>query len=187
MAIARSRHPFSLSAAFAISLAGLLMSASACGPAGPPGPDPAAASGPNALVVRVIDGDTVVVAVGGREENARLLGIDTPETVHPTTPVECFGPEASARLSALLPPDTPVRLELDEESRDHFGRLLVYIHRSTDSAFINEVMVHEGLADTLAIAPNNTFRDRLAAAADAARSHRIGLWGACADADPGGG
>jgi len=119
------------------------------------------------------------VAVGGREENARLLGIDTPETVHPTAPVECFGPEASDRLSALLPPDTPVRLELDEEPRDHFGRLLVYVHRSTDGAFINEVMVYEGLADTLAIAPNNAFRSRFAAAVDTARSQRIGRWGAC--------
>ena len=172
MAIARTVRAVAPAAVLAAML-------SACGPDRAPGPDPASASGANALVVRVVDGDTVVVAVGGREENARLLGIDTPETVHPTAPVECFGPEASDRLSALLPPDTPVRLELDEEPRDHFGRLLVYVHRSTDGAFINEVMVYEGLADTLAIAPNNAFRSRFAAAVDTARSQRIGRWGAC--------
>lgn len=161
--------------------------AAGCRSGGTPGPDPAASSGPNALVVRVVDGDTVVVAVGGREESARLLGIDTPETKRPDTPVECFGPEASDRLHALLPPDTPVRLELDQEARDRYGRLLVYLHRSTDGAFINEVMVHEGLADTLAIAPNDAFRDRFAAAADTARSQHLGLWGACDRSDAGGG
>ena len=157
-----------------------------CRSGGAPGPDPAAPDGANAVVVRVVDGDTVVVAVGGREESARLLGIDTPETKRPDTPVECFGPEASDRLHALLPPDTPVRLELDQEARDRYGRLLVYLHRSTDGAFINEVMVHEGLADTLAIAPNDAFRDRLAAAADTARSQRLGLWGACDPPSPNG-
>lgn len=131
----------------------LLVSACATGPVGP---DPTAASGPNAVVVRPVDGDTVVVAIGGTEESARLIGIDTPETKRPDTPVECFGPEASDRLAALLPPGTAVRVELDEEPRDRYGRLLVYLTRD-DGAFINEVMVREGLADVLAIEPNTTF------------------------------
>src|SRR3954454_1395853 len=85
----------------------------ACASSTPTGPDPASATGANALVVRVVDGDTVMVNIGGREESARLIGIDTPETKRPDTPVECFGPEASDRMHALLPPDPPVRLELD--------------------------------------------------------------------------
>jgi micrococcal nuclease len=142
-------------------------------------PDPRSPSGPNALVVRVVDGDTVVVRIGPREESARLIGIDTPETKRPDTPIECFGPEASDRLHALLPPDTEVRLELDQEARDRYGRLLVYLHRGTDGAFINEVMVREGLADSLSIAPNTAYEDRFAAAVGSARDQRAGLWGAC--------
>jgi micrococcal nuclease len=147
-----------------------------------PGPDPAATAGANAVVVRVVDGDTLVAAIGGREETTRLIGIDTPETKRPDTPVECFGPEASARLQALLPPGTPVRLELDEEARDRYGRLLAYVHRSADGAFVNEVLATEGLADALSIAPNTTYDDRFASAVAAARAERAGLWGACPDA-----
>lgn len=150
-----------------------------CAAASNPGPDPGAASGPNAVVVRVVDGDTVVVAVGGREESARLIGIDTPETKRPDTPVECFGPQASDRLTALLPPDTPVRLELDQEPRDRYGRLLVYLHRTGDGALVNQVMLREGLADALSIAPNTAFAEPFAAEVTAARSGGVGLWGAC--------
>ena len=132
--------------------------------------------------MRPVDGDTVVVSIGGAEESARLIGIDTPETKRPDTPVECFGPEASDRLAALLPPGTPVRVELDEEPRDRYGRLLVYLHRSADDAFINEAMVREGLADALAIEPNTTFDARFAAEVDAARAARLGLWATCPDA-----
>ena len=146
------------------------------------GPDPAAPVGANALVVRVIDGDTVLVSVGGAEERARLIGIDTPETKRPDTPVECYGPEASDRLTALLPPGTPIRVELDEEPRDRYGRLLVYLHRTTDDAFINEVMVREGYADALSIEPNTAYGDHFADAAATARADGAGLWGSCPDA-----
>jgi micrococcal nuclease len=172
----RSRAP----ALVATALASLLLSGCAATTAADP--DPASASGANAVVVRVVDGDTVVVSIGGAEESARLIGIDTPETKRPDTPVECFGPEASDRLTALLPPGTPVRLELDEEPRDRYGRLLVYLHRAGDDAFINEAMVREGYADTLAIEPNTAFQDRFTAAVATARSNRVGLWGACPDA-----
>ncbi|MFN5604060.1 MAG: thermonuclease family protein, partial [Actinomycetes bacterium] len=83
----------------------------------------------NAVVERVVDGDTIDVTIDGRGDTVRLIGIDTPETKKPDTPVECYGPEASARLAELLPPGTPVRLERDIDSRDKFGRLLAYVHR----------------------------------------------------------
>ena len=59
-----------------------------------------------ATVISVVDGDTIVVDVQGREEDVRLIGVDTPETKHPTRPVECFGKEASAHTVSLLPPGT---------------------------------------------------------------------------------
>jgi micrococcal nuclease len=171
--------PTVLTAALVASVA-ISLAACAAHPVG--APDPSSVAGPNALVVRVVDGDTVVVAVGGTEESARLIGIDTPETKRPDTPVECFGPEASDRLTALLPPGTPVRLELDEEPRDRYGRLLVYLHRSSDGAFINQVMAAEGFADALSIAPNTAYDRSFADAVDAARSTGTGLWATCPDA-----
>ena len=159
---------------------GVVLAAASCAPQ-VAAPDPSSRSGPNALVVRVVDGDTVVVSIGDAEENARLIGIDTPETKRPDTPVECFGPEASDRLGALLPPGTPIRLELDEEPRDRYGRLLVYLYRSGDDVLVNEAMAREGLADELSIAPNTALAPRFAAAVDAARADRTGLWGACPD------
>jgi micrococcal nuclease len=129
--------------------------------------------------VRVVDGDTVVIAVGGADEKVRLIGIDTPETVDPRKPVECFGEEASARLKALLPVDTPVRLERDVELRDRYGRLLAYVTRISDGVFVNESMLAEGLAQTLTIPPNVAYTDRFTAAQTAARTAGLGFWSAC--------
>jgi micrococcal nuclease len=141
-----------------------------------------------ATVVRVIDGDTIVVHIGGRDENVRLLGIDTPETHKPDTPVECYGPEASERMAALLPAGTTVRLVRDVEARDRYGRLLAYVYRDSDDLFIDLTMVSEGFAGTLAIPPNLAHRSELDTATAAAQTARRGLWQACGGNHvPGGG
>jgi micrococcal nuclease len=132
-----------------------------------------------AEVIEIVDGDTFVARIGGRDETIRMLGIDTPETKHPTDPVECFGPEATARLEALLPVGTGVRLERDREARDRYGRLLAYVYREPDGLFVNLTMVDGGLAATLSIPPNTAMSDRLASAAARARAAGNGLWGAC--------
>lgn len=138
------------------------------------------------FVRQVIDGDTVEVSIDGHTEAVRLLGIDTPETVHPTKPVECFGPEASTRLRQLLPEGTPVRLERDHEARDHYGRLLAYVVRATDEVFVNLALVREGFAEVLTISPNVAHTEAfLAAAADARRNGR-GMWSSCPGAVPSG-
>jgi len=134
-------------------------------------------------IVRVVDGDTVVVAIAdaeGKDEKVRLIGIDTPETKKPNTPVECYGPEASTRLHELLPEGTAVTLDRDAEERDVYGRLLAYVHRTDDGLFVNEAMVDDGFASTLTIAPNVAHVEQFRAGADAARAQRRGLWGACA-------
>ena len=132
-----------------------------------------------ATVVRVIDGDTVIVDVGGREESIRLIGIDTPESVDPNRPVECNGPEASHHLDELLPAGTEVRLERDEEARDRYGRLLAYVFRTADGLFVNLQIATVGDAEVLSIPPNTAYAPELGAAvADARRSGR-GMWGAC--------
>jgi micrococcal nuclease len=132
-----------------------------------------------ATVVRVIDGDTVEVAIGGRDERVRLLGIDTPESVDPDRPVECHGPEASALTHSLLPDGTSVRLERDQEARDRYGRLLAYLFRADDGLFVNEAILAAGEAEILSIEPNHAYAARLAGAADGARATGAGLWGAC--------
>ena len=76
-------------------------------------------------VDRVVDGDTVVLMIDGKKEKVRLIGVDTPETVKPNTPVQCYGLEASNALKSMLPKGTQVRVERDEEARDRYRRLLL--------------------------------------------------------------
>jgi micrococcal nuclease len=131
-----------------------------------------------AAVVRVVDGDTVEVEVGGREETVRLIGIDTPETVDPRSPVECFGEEASDRTKALLPEGTEVRLVADVEARDRYDRLLAYVYRD-DGTFVNLALVEDGYASVLTYPPNVAHVDELTTAAARARDEGRGLWAAC--------
>lgn len=141
----------------------------------------AAASVPpgHGVVDAVVDGDTIVVRVGGHREHVRLLGIDTPETVDPRKPVACFGPQASAATKHLLTPGTAVRLERDTEARDVYGRLLAYVYRESDGLFVNLELAKQGYADVLAISPNLTHADQFRAAVDDARATARGLWAAC--------
>lgn len=137
----------------------------------------------DATVIRVVDGDTLVVDVDGVEEHVRLIGIDTPESTDPRQPVECFGSEASARTAELVPAGTAVRLERDVEARDRYDRLLAYVFRRSDSLFVNLAMVEDGFAEVLTIAPNVAYLDRFSAAGRVARVEQRGLWAAC-DGNP---
>ena len=130
-------------------------------------------------ITRVVDGDTVVAHLPGGDEKVRLIGIDTPETVDPRKPVQCFGKEASDRTKALLPKGTPIRLERDAEARDRYGRLLAYVYRAEDGMFVNLTLAEEGYAHQLTIPPNVAYADRFGAAAAAARAEGRGLWSAC--------
>lgn len=142
---------------------------------------PAAA---RAEVVRVVDGDTVVVAFeGGGTENVRLIGIDTPEKPGGHLAPECFGAEASAFTSILLPPGTPVLLTGGAETRDIYDRLLAYVHRATDGLLVNMALAREGYAATLSIAPNTDYSTHFSAAVEVARSENLGLWAACGGPD----
>jgi endonuclease YncB( thermonuclease family) len=116
---------------------------------------------------------------GGRE-TIRLIGIDTPESKRPNTPIECFSLEASNALGQLLPEGTPVRIELDVEHRDRYGRLLGYIFRASDGLFVNHEMVRSGMAAAYAFPPNISYADQFSAASTAARSNSVGLWSSCA-------
>jgi len=136
-----------------------------------------------ATVVEVVDGDTVVVDLAGRQETLRLIGIDTPETVDPDQPPECWGAEASAHTKALLPAGTAVRLTRDVEARDRYDRLLVYVERTEDGLFVNLDLVAGGWADDYPFPPNVAHQREFALAVSQARAEGLGLWGTCGDAD----
>ena len=165
-----------------LGLLALFLAVGACRPAAAANhsPSPLTPRGLQATITHVVDGDTVEVRLAGTEEVVRLIGVDTPETVKPNSPVECFGPEASARTKALLPDGTSVLLLGDEERRDVYGRLLAYVFLVDDGTFVNLSLVQEGMGDVLVIAPNDGFANAFRAAAANARSQRLGQWGACA-------
>ncbi len=132
----------------------------------------------DARVTRVVDGDTIIVSLGGRRERVRYIGIDTPESVAPGRPVECFGPAASKRNAALVD-GRMVRLEFDVERRDRYDRLLAYVRRVSDGMFVNAELVRSGYAQTMTIPPNVRYADRFLQLQREARREGRGLWGGC--------
>jgi micrococcal nuclease len=131
-----------------------------------------------ARVERVVDGDTVVVRLGGREERVRYIGMDTPESVKPGTPVQCYA-EAAARENRRLVAGRRVRLVQDAESHDRYGRLLAYVYREPDGLFVNAELVRRGYARVLTIPPNVAHEGEFRRLARRARSAGRGLWSRC--------
>ena len=134
------------------------------------------ASSEAAVVIKVDDGDTIVVRIGSRTDTIRLLGIDTPETHHPTKPVGCYGPEASDFTTARLTGKT-VRLEDDVEPRDIYDRRLAYVY--LDGHRFNDELLQKGYARLLVIPPNGAHSRTMLAEELAAKRAGVGLWGAC--------
>jgi micrococcal nuclease len=129
-------------------------------------------------VVRVVDGDTIRVRLGGVEERVRYIGVDTPESVKPGTPVQCFAKAASA-FNTRMVAGRRVRLVGDAEARDRYGRLLAYVYREPDGLFVNAELVRRGYAHTMTIPPNVRYAGRFSALARSARQGARGLWAAC--------
>jgi micrococcal nuclease len=130
----------------------------------------------SAFVTRAVDGDTVDVRIGNQTDIIRLLGIDTPETHHPTKPVQCFGPEAAAFTKAQLEGRT-IRLEDDVETRDVYGRRLAYVYLG--GRRFNDVLLERGYARLLVIPPNGSHARAMLSEELAAKRAGVGLWGAC--------
>jgi micrococcal nuclease len=160
-------------------------------------------------VLRAVDGDTLEVRLGGGAvETVRLIGVDTPETVKPDTPVQCFGPAASA-FEHRVAEGRRVRLLTGVERRDVYGRLLAYVwllpqgaeHPRTSvrqsrlkpggrvsdnpnrdfqrELFLNATLLRRGLARTLEFPPNIRFAERFARILRSSAMAGRGLWGRC--------
>ena len=133
----------------------------------------------NATMVSVVDGDTIDVNIIGHRERVRLIGIDTPETKKPNTPIQCYGPEATKFTKSLLPSDTPLHLERDVVARDDFGRMLAYVYVAGDGEFVNMTIIGKGFARPLTIPPNTAHANEFIEAARVAQADNIGLWARC--------
>ena len=182
----------------------LALAAGACAPAAapasrpsvqPPAITPRAASTPDpgaglrpigatetARVVRVVDGDTLVIDRGRGDERLRYIGVDAPESVKPDTPVEFMGHEASAANAALVAGRDLV-LERDVSDTDQYGRLLrfAWLHEGDAWRMVNLELVRAGFAQAVTYPPDVRWTDELRAAERAARDAGAGLWG---DATP---
>lgn len=127
-------------------------------------------------VVRVVDGDTLVILRPEGETKVRVLGIDTAETVDPRRPVGCFGPEASARATALLAgSEVSVRGDPAQDRVDQYGRELDYVYLP-DGRLFNQVMVEEGYAVEVTFDGPYEMQQVLRDAQDRASAAGLGLW-----------
>ena len=142
-------------------------------------------SGPTtARVTHVVDGDTIDVRLAdGGEDTVRYIGIDTPETVKPDTPVQCGGPKAHTVNERLVGGRT-VTLRFDAERRDIYHRLLAYVYVPGEGPggkplFVNAELARRGLARTLTIPPNDSFARLFDRLVDEAGAAGRGLWGRC--------
>ena len=126
-------------------------------------------------VVRVVDGDTIqVCCIGWKREKVRYIGVNTPETKHPTRGVEYFGKEASEANRKLVDGKT-VRLEFDVQQLDRYGRLLAYVYLE-DGTFVNAWLVEQGFAQVMTVPPNVRHQNLFLKLQREAREARRGLW-----------
>jgi len=134
-------------------------------------------------VLRAIDGDTIEVEQDGKPVKVRLIGVDTPETVHPSKPVQEYGKEAS-RFTANLLKGESVYLEFDREKTDKYGRTLAFVYRAPDGLLVNAEVIRQGYGHAYTKYPFNAgLMDQFRAHERAAREAGRGLWGSAEGID----
>ncbi|GAA3268855.1 thermonuclease family protein [Paenarthrobacter aurescens] len=134
-----------------------------------------AANADSGTVVRVIDGDTVVVSINNIDQTIRLLNINTPETKDPNKPTECLGPEATDHLEEVLPVGSKVRLEFDVERHDKYGRTLAGVFNASNK-LVNAEIARRGLGVPMVVGDNRKFLPPVEAAYQEARTAKAGLF-----------
>jgi micrococcal nuclease len=134
--------------------------------------------GSTGVVVHVVDGDTVDVRMGDGTRRVRYIGVDTPESVKPDTPVQCFAEQASAYNKRLVS-GKRVRLVYGPDRFDRYGRVLAYVYLPGSPRSVNAQLVATGFARVLAIAPNTAHLRPYLRLEREARQRGLGLWGSC--------
>jgi micrococcal nuclease len=127
----------------------------------------------DAQVTDVVDGDTIHVLIHDKKETVRLVLVDTPETKHPTKPIEPFGPEASQFTKELLQGKS-VKLETDVSATDRYGRLLMYVW--LDGRMVNEILLEKGLARVAVFPPDVKYVEAFRAVQKKAQDAALGIW-----------
>ncbi|MGP0223656.1 thermonuclease family protein [Paenarthrobacter sp. NCHU4564] len=135
----------------------------------------AAANADSGTVVRVVDGDTVVVSINNIDQTIRLLNVNTPETKDPNKPTECLGPEATDYLKEALPAGSKVRLEFDVERHDRYGRTLAGVFNSSNQ-LVNAEIARRGLGVPMVVGENRKFLPPVEAAHQEAQNSKNGLF-----------
>jgi len=133
------------------------------------------------IVTKVIDGDTIEATRNGITLKIRYIGVDTPETVKPNTPVQCFGEEAS-NFNKQLVMGKKVRLESDTGDEDRFNRKLRYVYiaeGNSSGAMVNELLISEGYATLETVPPNTKYVEKFKEEEKKAREAGKGLWSKC--------
>lgn len=179
----RARHILGAAAVVAALLVGHQLTK---GPSAPAAVDPGNVESPSipadafqARVDRVVDGDTLLATLAGTAQSVRVrvIGVDTPETVKPDTPVRCYGPQASTFTKHLLPPGTIIRADHEPGGdTDKFGRQLWDVWLP-DGRFLESVLAAAGAARAYPFPPQVEHADVIARLAAQARQERRGLWG----------
>ncbi len=125
-----------------------------------------------------VDGDTIAVNMNGSVETIRLIGVDTPETHKPNTPVQCYGPEAAAYTKQLIG-DSKVRLQADPDNtnRDRYGRLLRYVYLP-DGRLVETELITKGYGFAYTLFPFQK-KDEFKADEQQAKTASLGLWANC--------
>jgi len=150
--------------------------------------NPNSQSHEKADVVRVVDGDTVVILLNGQEEKVRLIGVDTPEsknnekarrdsskTGESVSEIVKLGKEAAQYTKSILPKGTKVTVETDVQPRDRYGRLLAYLYLE-NGEMVNSLIIQNGYAQVMTIPPNVKYEDLFRKLMKEARENNRGLW-----------
>jgi len=130
------------------------------------------------LVERVLDGDTFVAKVGWHDITVRMLGIDTPETVDPRKPEQCYGKEASNETKSLLSgKSVHLKLNPNREEKDRYGRYLAFVY--LDGVMINQLLLENGFAREYTYGKAYMFQKEFKKIEEQTRKTEKGLWGEC--------
>lgn len=138
-----------------------------------------------AYVKSIVDGDTIKVELQGKTYTVRLIGVNTPETNHPTKGIEPYGPEAKEFTKETITGKT-VWLEFDVQEKDKYGRLLAYVwlERPKDDSedeirkkMFNAILVLKGYAQVMTVPPNVKYADHFVKFQKEAVENQKGLWG----------
>ena len=127
-------------------------------------------------VVRVVDGDTIVVSIDGADTKVRLIGVDTPESVNPDSSKNSESGKIAAEWTTNLLAGEKVYLEYDIEKTDKYGRTLAYVYLSDRTTMVEDELLRNGMAEVMTIQPNTKYAAHFKALENQARESKIGFW-----------